>query len=69
MWSIKFNSGGEFRFNDEEHWEQAIQEMAEETPYDFDVDYYNQVCWVDDGDFEEPDDLDWDNDFRDEDGF
>ena len=64
-WYIKFNSGTKLAFGSEDEWTREIEEIAESTPYDLDVDYYTHSAYVDDGDFDE---FEWDNDWRDENG-
>ena len=65
MWYIRFNSGSNFHYDSQEEWELNVEDIAESTPYDIDVDYFTHTAYIDDGDFDE---YEWDNDWRDENG-
>jgi len=52
MYYIRYNDGQAFKFSTPKKWEAAIEDIAENEPYDIDVDYERGIAWVDNGDFD-----------------
>lgn len=66
-WFIRYHSGESYEYESEEMWETEVEYIAENTPFDIDLDYVTHTAYIDDGDFDDEED-EWDNDWRDENG-